>query len=367
MKREAKLLLPKAISSLRLSIDHFNSSSDIGRTEAVLILLDHAFEMLLKASLIERGAQIRGKGENNTIGFDHCLRKGLTEGGVKFLTEDQVLSRQTLNNYRDAAQHYMLELCEQFLYTTAQTGLTVFQSILRTVFNKELSDYFPNRVLPISTVPAVDIAELFHNEVEAIKILLQPGKRQRTEALARLRPLAIMEEAFQGENKTPSDEELKKLGKAILNNKQWHEVFPGVASIQITTNGYGPSLEMHITRKKGTPIEIVKEGTPNAGVIALRILSDTDHYSLGAARIAKTLNLNQTQVLALVFHLKIQQDSECFKEITIGSQKHKRYSPKTLDKIRTKLAEPDFDMQVILQAYQKRPKTVKSVKAKTTP
>jgi hypothetical protein len=62
MKREAKLLLNKAISSLILSVDHFNKASDVGRAEAVLIFLDHSFEMLLKAALIERGARIREKG-----------------------------------------------------------------------------------------------------------------------------------------------------------------------------------------------------------------------------------------------------------------------------------------------------------------
>lgn len=59
MKREAKLLLDKAINSLLLSVEHFNKASDVERMEAVLIFLDHAFEMLLKASLVERGALIR--------------------------------------------------------------------------------------------------------------------------------------------------------------------------------------------------------------------------------------------------------------------------------------------------------------------
>jgi hypothetical protein len=31
MRREAKLLLNKAISSLILSVDHFNKASDVGR------------------------------------------------------------------------------------------------------------------------------------------------------------------------------------------------------------------------------------------------------------------------------------------------------------------------------------------------
>lgn len=35
MRREAKLLLDKAINSLLLSVDHFNKASDVGRVETI--------------------------------------------------------------------------------------------------------------------------------------------------------------------------------------------------------------------------------------------------------------------------------------------------------------------------------------------
>jgi len=87
----------------------------MGRVEAVLIFLDHSFEMLLKASLVERGSRIREKRAKNTIGFAHRISKALTENGVQFLTEDQALNLQIINNYRDAAQHYLLDISEQLL------------------------------------------------------------------------------------------------------------------------------------------------------------------------------------------------------------------------------------------------------------
>jgi hypothetical protein len=337
LKREAKLLKKKAISSLILSVDHFNASSKTGRAEAVLIFLDHAFEMLLKASLVERGARIRAKGAANTIGFDHCVRKALTEGGIQFLTEDQALNLQIINSYRDAAQHYMVDMSEQLLYTTAQTGLTLFRSILKTVFKEDVADHFPDRVLPISTVPAVDIAELFHDEVETIRKLMQPGKRQQTDALARLRPLAIMEEALQGKSQTPSDEQLAKLGKAIQKGKPWHDLFPGVASIQITSNGYGPALEMRIVKKEGVPIQVVPEGTPNAGVLAVRRVNELDFYNLNLTGLCAKLGLTQNRCLAVIWHLQLQSDPDCFKEIRIGAQIYKRYSQKAITAIQAEL------------------------------
>jgi len=59
VKREVRLLLKKAVNSLILSVDHFNRTWDTGRVEATLIMLDHSFEMLLKAAILHRGGQIR--------------------------------------------------------------------------------------------------------------------------------------------------------------------------------------------------------------------------------------------------------------------------------------------------------------------
>jgi len=80
VKRECKLLFGKAVDSLVLSIEHFNRPWDRGRVDAVLILLDHAFEMLLKAAILHRGGAIRKPREKQTIGFDECLRKALSDG-----------------------------------------------------------------------------------------------------------------------------------------------------------------------------------------------------------------------------------------------------------------------------------------------
>ncbi len=88
MKKEARLLLEKGINSLVLGIEHFNRPSDRGRIESVLIFLDHSFEMLLKASILHRGGKIRERRAKQTIGFDACVRKALSDSSVKFLTPE---------------------------------------------------------------------------------------------------------------------------------------------------------------------------------------------------------------------------------------------------------------------------------------
>jgi hypothetical protein len=130
MRKECKTLHLKAIDSIVLAVDHFNRAWDRGRTEAVLILLDRAFELLLKAIIMHRagGAAIRDKQkEGMTIGFDLCLRKCLSDANLKCLNEDEVVALQSLNTLRDAAQHYMVELSEEHLYSLRPDCIDAFR------------------------------------------------------------------------------------------------------------------------------------------------------------------------------------------------------------------------------------------------
>ena len=54
VKRDVSELKKRAINSLVLGIELFNRPHDDGRAEGVLILLHHAFEMLLKAVIKDK-------------------------------------------------------------------------------------------------------------------------------------------------------------------------------------------------------------------------------------------------------------------------------------------------------------------------
>jgi hypothetical protein len=76
--------------------------------------------MLLKAAILHRGGRIREKRAKQTIGFDACVRKSLSDGEIKFLKEEQALVLQTINGLRDAAQHHLLDVSEGQLYVHIQ-------------------------------------------------------------------------------------------------------------------------------------------------------------------------------------------------------------------------------------------------------
>jgi hypothetical protein len=343
VKKEVRQLREKAINALVLSIDHFNRPWDRGRAEAVLILLDHSFEMLLKSAIRQKGGKIRKAREKQTIGFDACVRRGLTDASLKFLTDEQALTLQTINGQRDAAQHYLVDMSEHQLYFYAQAGVTLFRDIHDDVFDEKLVLELPERVLPISTTAPKDLAALFDKEIEEIKGLLAPGARKKMDAVAKARSLAVLESAVNGDYEQPSDRELEKVCKRLADGEAWSSVFPGVASINITAEGDGPTLSLRLTKNEGTPVQLLKEGEGAGAVVAVRRVNELDFYSLGATQLAKKVGLTPPKSRAVVDHLCLREDTDCFKEIKIGSVTHARYSPQAIKKIQGALEAESID------------------------
>jgi hypothetical protein len=343
MKKEAKLLSNNAVNSLLLSIEHFNRPFDRGRVEAVLIFLDHSFEMILKAAIIERGGRIREARAKQTFGFEKCVRVGLTSGQIKFLTEDQALTLQAVNGLRDAAQHHLVDVSEGHLYVLAQASVTLFRDILRSVFNISLYDYLPERVLPVSTRPPADLTALFDQEIEEIKKLLVPGSRKAIAARAKLRGLAILEGSVSGQNHQPTPGELKKLASQVRETKGWHDIFPGVASLCLNTEGEGPNISLRISKKEGVPIQLKKEDEAGTGVVAIRRVNELDYYTLSLQRLSEHVGLGRNKLLAVIKELEIQEDQEYFKVLRVGKVESKLYSGKAVKKICDELPRLNVD------------------------
>ena len=343
MKKEVRQLRQKAVNSLILSIEHFNRPWDQGRNEAVLILLDHSFEMLLKSAIRHRLGRIRKAREKQTIGFDACVRKALTDGNLQFLNDEQALTLQTINGLRDAAQHYLVDVSEHQLYFYAQAGVTLFRDIHDDVFDTKLVVELPERVLPISTTAPKDLSALFDKEVEEIRSLLVPGTRKKIDAIAKTRSLAVLESAVNGNYEQPSDRELGKVCKRLGEGEEWSSVFPGVASINITAELDGPTFSLRLTKNEGIPVHLLKEGEGSGAVVAVRRVNELDYYSLGAAQVAERVGLTQPKSRAVVDHLGLSEDTNYFKEIKIGSVTHGRYSPKAIQKIKNALTAESID------------------------
>ena len=47
-----------------------------------------------------------------------------------------------------------------------------------------------------------------------------------------------------------AERQLNDLAKSVAQDKVWTDLFPGVASINITATGQGPSIVLRVSKKK---------------------------------------------------------------------------------------------------------------------
>lgn len=352
MKQEARVLLEKSTDSILLAIEHFNRPWDRGRQEIVLVLLDRGFELLLKSIIVHKGGQIRERGRNETVGFDACVRKCVSDVQVKCLSEEGALNIQIINSFRDAAQHYVVDISEQQLYIYTQSGLSLYDKLLTEVYGKRLFDYLSERVLPVAAHPPTDFQTLMNLEFQEIKRLVAPGSRKRFQARAKLRAFAIIETSLSGSRVQPSEYQLQKLAGRVQHSEGWQDIFPGMSRLEISPTGDGLQMSLRITKTDGEPIQIVPEGTPGASIVAVRRVNELGFYSLSVTALSKKLGISRPKLLAVIRHLKIQDDPEFFKEFEIGKSTFKRYSPKALDTLAKKL--PQLDVSAVWEEYKPR-------------
>lgn len=102
LKRDCRTLKAKALSSLKTGLVAFNSLTDEGRATTVLLHMQHAAEMILKAALLQNGYALFEKGESKSIGFKKCLGKVKLHLNV---TEELAGPFRSMDAHRDVEQH----------------------------------------------------------------------------------------------------------------------------------------------------------------------------------------------------------------------------------------------------------------------
>lgn len=344
LRRDTRRFKRCALDSLLLAIEMFNRPHDVGRTEAVLMLLQHAFEMFFKAAIYEKRGAISDSRTSIAFGFDKCL--GIARSDLHILNEDQAQTLSILDGLRDCASHNLIELTEQALYVHTQAAVTLFDQILRPVFSEHLADHMPTRVLPISTSPPKDMLTFLDSEFTQIQELLSPGKRRRSEARGRLRHLVIMESNLSGETRQPTEREVDRIVRRVKRGDTWQAIFPSIAGVRLDTQWHGPAVSIRFTRQpEAAPVRIVRRGMQGFEEATLvREVNLLDRYSMNLPMLAQNLDLTPPRTLALVYYLDLQADSDCYRAFKMGkSAVYKRYSSKALKKLKEALKHVDIE------------------------
>lgn len=341
MKKKTKQFLERSINSFLLSIEFFNRPYENGRVEAVFIMLDHSFEMLMKAIIYEKTGKIREKRKKYNYDYKRCIN--VLKDTLNLINENQAIIFNVINDLRDSAMHHIISLSEEFFYFYAQAGVTLFNDILSKQFIKPLKDYLPERVLPISTNPPSNIDVFFDKEFSIIKKLILPRKRKRAEAIAKLRPLMILESNINVKDNLTTDYKMNELLSQLKKGKSWKDLFPGIITLKMDTDGSGLTYSLRLTKKEGLPVRLLQEGEDKSKAIVIKEINMLDRYSLGSTKVAKELGITCPKVLALVEFLDVQKNDEYFKEFIIGKTRFKRYCPKVVTYLQKRIKEVDMN------------------------
>lgn len=343
-KRDVAELKKRAINSLVLGIELFNRPHDQGRSESVLILLHHAFEMLLKAVVKDRTGTFHAKGEKYSYGFDKCLE--VTHNEIKLITTDERASLSILDALRDTAIHYYQEVSEDLLYLQAQAAVTLFDDLFRRVFKEKLADCIPERVLPVSTRPPKDLKVLIDSELSQVDELLQAGSRKGIQAAARLRPILALATATREDAERVTETELRKAINRRRKGDDWSVILPEVAQLKLDTQGDGIPIYLRIKKDADIIVRVAKAGEPITGTVIKQEINIWDKYNLGRDDLARHLAISGPKTSALILELKIQDDPECFKILRRKSTTFKGYSKVALDRLQSAIDE-GIDLNII--------------------
>jgi hypothetical protein len=337
LRREARTLKAKALSSLRRAVTAFNSCDDDGRITSVLLHMQHAAEMVLKAILVQKRAKVFDPTKQTSIGFEKCVN--LATQHAKLTQEEAGLLR-AVDALRDAEQHWMIVVPEDVLYLHARGFVTTFDDLLKRNLDDALADHLPSRVLPVSTQPPIGFDLLVDREFSQIRELLQPGKRQRDEARGRIRTLLAME-SHVAEGVDISEADIDRVEKAIRGGKLRSDVFPRLGTLETQISGNGASISVRFTKKagEGAPVRFIAADDPTEAA-AVREVDLQKRFHLSATQLAKAIKLTPPKSHALRQKLGIDADPQCMHTFTFGKSKHPMFSDTAATRMRAAMEAP---------------------------
>ena len=331
LRREARTLKAKALCSLRRAVTSFNACDDDGRVTCVLLHMQHAAEMLLKAILVQRQVRVFDPNKQTSIGFEKCVNLATQHAT---LTQEEAGLLRTVDALRDAEQHWLIIVPEDVLYLHARSFVTTFDDLLKRTLGDALAEYLPARVLPISTHPPVSFDLLVDREFSQVRSLLRPGKRQRDEARGRIRTLLAME-SHVAPGVDISEADIDRVEKAIRGGKLRGNVFPRLGGLDTQISGEGATVSVRFTKKteEGTPVRLIAADDPTEAA-AVREVDLQKRFYLSATQLAKKLKLTPPKSYAARQQLGVDTDPQCMHTFMFGKSKHSMFSDNAFIRIR---------------------------------
>jgi len=335
-----------AINSFRLAVELFNRPYDEGRVESVLIQLNHAFEMLLKGAILEQGGEIRDEnGDGNTHGFETCVnfcRYGSRDNSSLIcISEYEGAVLQALNQQRDFAEHEQVQINEGQLYLQSRQCVEIFAKVLENVYGEQLSEYLPERILPLATLRPVDIVDLIEEEVTKVEDLVSEGKAEA--ARQRVKSLESLERGLHDEGETPTQAEMDDRVSEIVGEEDLERAFPHLFSAITGEEDIGAGRRIQLGSDTGIPATYVPQDEIDEDTDAhlFTVKNFHDKYPLNPYQLRDKVreelewDITWARCLAVMKEIGILNDNEYRRtEISTGhGSSRDGHSRKTVDRI----------------------------------
>lgn len=342
----------KSISSLRTTVTAFNALDNDGRITAVLLHLQHAFEMLLKAALDRNKIAVFDKRSEKAISLESAIRLCQQTPEIR-ITDEEAGTIRVVDSWRDATQHWYMKVDESLLYLHVRAAVTLFDGVLQRVFDERLSEHLPMRVLPISAEPPRDIQLLVDREYERISELLKPHRRGRAEARARIRSLLAMESHVDPDASEVRQADVRRVERGIRAGNPREQVFPKLASVASDISGDGLTVTVRMVKAGGLPVTYTSDNS-SVEPSAIRLVDLEKKFYMSKYDLAARAEVSKSRATAMRRHLGLDGDDDIYShEFVFGSQKIMRYSDNALRAMMK--AKDECDLEKIWAAHRPSP------------
>ena len=345
LKQHTRVLKRKALTSFITAAEAFNSPRDDGRVTKVLLHLQHAFEMLLKAALVQAGKPVFDQATGRSIGFERCIGLAMSDDTIK-LFEDDAGTLRAIDAMRDDEQHWFNEVSEQILYLHVRAGVTLLDDILQRFFGERLNTLFPERVSRSPPTHRKTSRCSWTANTRKSRNCCGPAAVPATRHVPAIRTLLAMEAHVEPETRVSSND-VDRVEKGIRNGDPREKVFPRLSDVATVVDGAGLTITVHFTKKDGAPVHYVADDSTPAA--AVRQIDLQNKYHRFPAELAQAVGLSGPRTVALRRHLGIDDDESCRHDFQFGSTRHRCYSDNALTKMRD--AVRDLDMEAIWKAH----------------
>ena len=352
-RRKTTLLKSAGGESLALAVELFNRPFRTARDSAVLMLLGHAFEMLLKAAIYQKRGRIRDPNDSTSYGFARTINIAFSD--LQAFDEDDLTILRAIKQHRDAATHDTIALSDDLLWLHIRSAVTVFGRILDRQFSSQLTDLIPARVVPVAAIPPSDAVAVVERDMQDIAELLAPNTRRGDEARSRLRPLLALDGSVTGREEPPADAEVDRAVRSLRAGRDWKAVFPGLALLTLSEAPAPGSQEVSLRVVRSADGISVRAASPGESALLYRTMDPFQEFNIKLSEFGQKLGVTRHEGYALIWCLELKNDGRAYyiKKTDRGNVVYQGLSARALHLARQALDE-DLDVGEAAARYNAR-------------